>query len=451
MTGDRLVIIGAGPTGLGAAHRLRELGCDAWVLLEASDGVGGLARSYLDEAGFTYDIGGHVIFSHYPYVDRLLDGLLGDDHTTIRRSAWIRMRQRHIPYPFQNHFGGLDAPTVYECLRGLVGAHVNAAGSPPRPRHFADWIDATFGDGIARHFMRPYNAKVWATPLHEMAYQWIGERVSVVDVDAALRHVVLGDGDLDWGPNSTFRYPAREGTGYLYTRLARPLTAQIRLHSPVVRVEPERRVVHTADGAARRYGLLLSTMPMDDLVRCCDGAPPHVRAAARRLAATGTHVVGVGLDRPVPSERTWVYYPEPDVPFHRVTLLSNYSPRMTARPDQSLLLAELSVSRHRPVDAGAVVASVLRGMERVGLLRAGERPATTWHCLREKSHPVPTLDRDAALAAIEPWLAGHGISSRGRMGAWRYEIGNMDHALMQGAQWAERALTGGREDVWERN
>ncbi len=41
----RIVIIGAGPTGLGAGYRLDELGYDDWVLLEAGDRVGGLATS----------------------------------------------------------------------------------------------------------------------------------------------------------------------------------------------------------------------------------------------------------------------------------------------------------------------------------------------------------------------------------------------------------------------
>ena len=69
----RIVIIGAGPTGLGAAHRLQELSYDDWVLLEADDRVGGLAKSYVDDDGFTWDIGGHVMFSHYEYYDRLID------------------------------------------------------------------------------------------------------------------------------------------------------------------------------------------------------------------------------------------------------------------------------------------------------------------------------------------------------------------------------------------
>ena len=75
---SRIVVIGGGPTGLGAAWRLHELGHDDWVLLEATQDVGGLASSVVDEQGFTWDLGGHVLFSHFDYFDTLMDNLLAD-------------------------------------------------------------------------------------------------------------------------------------------------------------------------------------------------------------------------------------------------------------------------------------------------------------------------------------------------------------------------------------
>jgi protoporphyrinogen oxidase len=64
----RFLIIGSGPTGLGAAYRLKELGHSDFLIVEAASHVGGLASSFRDEKGFTWDIGGHVQFSHYPYL-----------------------------------------------------------------------------------------------------------------------------------------------------------------------------------------------------------------------------------------------------------------------------------------------------------------------------------------------------------------------------------------------
>ena len=72
----RVLIVGAGPTGLGAAYRLRQLGLTDFALCEASDNVGGLARSYTDDVGFTWDVGGHVLFSHYAEYDRIFEELM---------------------------------------------------------------------------------------------------------------------------------------------------------------------------------------------------------------------------------------------------------------------------------------------------------------------------------------------------------------------------------------
>ena len=57
-----ILILGAGPTGLGAAYRLHEAGHDRFTVLEARGEPGGLASSYVDPQGFVWDVGGHVQF-----------------------------------------------------------------------------------------------------------------------------------------------------------------------------------------------------------------------------------------------------------------------------------------------------------------------------------------------------------------------------------------------------
>jgi phytoene dehydrogenase-like protein len=91
MDEKKIVIIGAGPTGLGAAYRLKELGYKNFHMYEATDHLGGLASSYTDFAGFTWDIGGHVMFSHYKYYDQCFDTLMGNDFQMNMRECWVRM------------------------------------------------------------------------------------------------------------------------------------------------------------------------------------------------------------------------------------------------------------------------------------------------------------------------------------------------------------------------
>ncbi|MDP9453401.1 MAG: FAD-dependent oxidoreductase [Actinomycetota bacterium] len=447
MSGDpRIVIIGAGPTGLGAGYRLQELGYDDWVILEANDYVGGLATSFRDDAGFTYDIGGHVMFSHYPYYDELVDKLMGGDYTELQREAWVWMEDRFIPYPFQNNIRDLEPQTVFECVTGLIETQRRQHS----PENFAQWVQAVFGAGVAEHFMLPYNFKVWATPAELMNFVWIGERVSVIDVEAVLRNVILGEEQVSWGPNNTFRYPLRGGTGFLYESLRAFVEHKLHLQTPVAAVDPEAKEVRTADGRRWAYDVLLSTMPLNLLVGSMEGVPDAVARAVGGLHWSGSHIVGVGLDRPAGTTKNWIYFPEPEVPFYRVTYLSNYSPYITPEPDQTLLLTETSRSPHKPEDAATIVERVIEGLIATGLMSEGDRGLvrSTWLCSPDMSYPVPSVTRDAALGSIQPWLRAHDIWSRGRFGAWLYEIGNMDHSAMQGVEFVDHVLSGQPETVW---
>jgi phytoene dehydrogenase-like protein len=71
VTAERVAIIGAGLAGLACARRLGEAGVP-YVVLEASDGVGGRVRT--DEVeGFLLDRGFQVLLSAYPEARRVLD------------------------------------------------------------------------------------------------------------------------------------------------------------------------------------------------------------------------------------------------------------------------------------------------------------------------------------------------------------------------------------------
>jgi protoporphyrinogen oxidase len=442
----RIVIIGAGPTGLGAGYRLQELGYEDWDILEANDYVGGLATSFTDEKGFTYDIGGHVMFSHYQYYDDLVEKLMGDDYTELQREAWVWMEDRFIPYPFQNNIRDLEPQTVFDCVAGLI----RAQQQDHSPTNFQEWVHAVMGEGIAKHFMIPYNFKVWATPPELMNYVWIGERVSVVDAENILRNVILREDQVSWGPNNTFKYPLRGGTGFLYEGMRQYVEHKLHLETPVASVDPEAKEVRTTDGRVWPYDVLLNTMPINHLIGSMESVPDRVRDAVGGLHWSGSHIVGVGIDRPAETSKNWIYFPEPDVPFYRVTYLSNYSPYITPEPDQTLFLTETSRSGHKPEPAETIVDRVADGLVATKLMTPEEREriVTTWLCSPDMSYPVPSVTRDASLGTIQPWLRSQSIWSRGRFGAWLYEIGNMDHSAMQGVEFVNHVLQGAPEEVW---
>jgi protoporphyrinogen oxidase len=441
----RIVVIGAGPTGLGAGYRLKELGYENFVMLEARNKVGGLASSEKSANGFTYDIGGHVLFSHYPYFDRLFAKLLGDEYQELLRESWVWMCDRFLPYPFQNNIKYLPREVVLECLLGLIEAQKQEFDLA-RFANFEEFIQGVFGAGIAKYFMMPYNFKVWAHPPKMMNTKWLGERVSVVDIERVLGNVVLDRDDAGWGPNATFKYPLHGGTGGLFERMQPYVEDHLRLNTPTVSVDTEGREVVLEDGTRERYDYLLSTMPMDLLVRSMNGnVPETVREQACKLRHSGSYIVGVGIEQPVPSKKCWMYFPESNCPYYRLTYLSNYSPEVV--PDASThysLLAEISRSQFKPVDRETVVEDTIQGLVNTRMISEADRQdIVDTHVIdRDYTYPIPSLERDKALATIHPWLESVGIFSRGRFGAWRYEVGNMDHSVAQGVEWVNRIVCG---------
>jgi len=443
----RIIIIGAGPTGLAAGYRLRELGYRNFLMLEARNKVGGLASSEKSPNGFTYDIGGHVLFSHYEYFDRLFDKLLGNEYQELMRESWVWMCDRFLPYPFQNNIKYLPREVVLECLMGLIEAQKQPFDLS-RFANFEEFIKGVFGSGIAKYFMMPYNFKVWAHPPCMMNKEWIGERVSVVDIKRVLGNVVLDRDDAGWGPNATFKYPLHGGTGGLFERMQPYVADNLRLNAPTVAVDVESREVVLEDGSREHYDYLLSTMPMDILVRSMNGSTPDdVREQADNLRHSGSYIVGVGIRQPSPSKKCWMYFPESNCPFYRLTYLSNYSPEVVpdARTHYSLL-AEISRSDFKPVNRETVIDDTIRGMVNTKMLaeRDTDDIVDTHLIDREYTYPIPSLERDKALATIHPWLESQNVFSRGRFGAWRYEVGNMDHSVAQGVEWVDRILGGDR-------
>ncbi len=442
----RIVVIGAGPTGLGAAYRLQELGHDDWTVYEATDHVGGLASSVASN-GFVYDTGGHVLFSHYEYFDRLMEKLLGDQYAEIRREAWIRMQDRWVPYPFQNNLRYLETDAAVECVMGRAAARP----PPAAAANFKEWILAVFGEGIARHFMFPYNWKVWAHPLELMDKQWMAERVSVIDLQSALRNILAAREDSRWGPNATFRFPLRGGTGGMYEPFVPHIKDHLVLRKRVASIDNQRKVVRFSDGDEAEYDVLLSTMPLTEIAPRLSAAPEPVRAAARRLSWSGGMFVGLGLARPCPTEdKCWVYFPEESSPFYRITYLSRYSPYMAPDENHFSIITETSTSVWKPESRDTIVERTIEGLIASAILEESDRRLIVDKTLIEVpyAYPTPTLERDGALAELQPFLMSQDIYSRGRFGAWLYEIGNMDHSLMQGVEFVNHALLGERETTW---
>jgi protoporphyrinogen oxidase len=450
MVSKKIVIIGGGPTGLGAAYRLQELGYDNWVLYEKSNHLGGHATSHVDEHGFVWDEGGHVIFSHYPYFDRLIDKVLGKEvHERIRES-WIVKGESWVPYPFQSNLRYLPKDIQVRCLVGAAQAAANGGGN--ESANFRDWILATFGEGIAEAFMFPYNSKVWTTPLEQMSKSWIADRVAVLDFKRLLENVLYERDDVAWGPNSKFKFPLHGGTGEIYRRIAAHFPEKIRTGKKLCQVDIAPRQISFADGTGDSFDLLISTVPLDLLTQMLTPVDHRLLEAGQALQHNNLMVVGLGLKKKIETKRCWIYFTDSEMPCYRATYFSHYSPFNVPNGDTehySSLMCEMSFRAGESPAPEKTLDQITTGLIRGKLLEESdrERIVSRYYQKVEYSYPIPTLERDRALNVLQPALLEKGIYSRGRFGAWRYEIGNMDHCVLMGVEAVNHIVAGEKELV----
>ena len=447
----KIVIIGAGPTGLGAAYRLHELGYKNWMLYEKSGDVGGHSTSHVDDQGFVWDEGGHVIFSHYKYFDDLIDKVLGSEQHERIRESWIVHGEHWVPYPFQSNLRYLPKPIQVKCLLGA--AQAAASGDRAAATNFRDWIVATMGQGVAEEFMFPYNSKVWTTPLEKMSKGWIADRVAVVDFKRLLENVLYERDDVGWGPNSKFKFPLHGGTGEIYRRMAALFPDKIQFHKKLAAIDVEKRQVSFSDGSVDTYDRLISTVPLDLVANMIRPVDQKLSDAALGLEHNNLLVMGFGLKKKIETGRCWIYFTDAAMPCYRATYFSHYSPNNVPAGDTqtySSLMCEMSFRVDESPDPEKIMDRVLNGLIRARILDESDRArvVSRYHRIVPYSYPIPTLGRDAALAVLQPELFAKGIYSRGRFGAWRYEIGNMDHSVMMGVEAANHIVAGEEEEVF---
>jgi len=448
---DPVIILGAGPTGLGAAYFLTLANFQDWLIYEGSDEVGGLSRSFLDDKNFTWDIGGHVVFSHYDSFTKLLDILMKDRGWFYhQRESWIRILGLWVPYPFQNNIHRLPSEFAAKCLQGLLDATLEKTDAPHTD--FEDFICRTFGKGISDLFMRPYNYKVWAYPATQLDTSWIADRVSTPDLKRVLRNMAEQCDDASWGPNNTFRFPKYGGTGSIWKSLASRLPpGKLVLNHEVVELDLDSRIIRFANGAEQKYGTLISSIPLDRLVKY--SGKKNLAGAAARLTHSAVNVIGLALRGNPNSElqsKCWMYFPELRTPFNRVTHFSHYSPNnVNDINSQWSLTAEISESPEKRVNHATLVQDTISGLVAEGLIASPDQIEHIWQFRAEYAYPTPFKGRDEVLSSLLIPLDKARVLSRGRFGAWLYEIGNMDHCFMQGFEAASHVLFGTPEfTIW---
>jgi protoporphyrinogen oxidase len=196
-----------------------------------------------------------------------------------------------------------------------------------------------------------------------------------------------------------------------------------------------------------KFDALLSTIPIVQLLRMTpdhpelaslaegdNGAADKSRFKHQTVNLVGVGIWGIALPEALNGVH-WVYFPEDEYIFYRVTVLSNFSPLVVAHPyKQWSLLIEVSESVHRTDllklkgssaeaewTAGGrerLRARVIADLRKSGMLPPNASIASVWDTRLEYGYPVPYVERNMHVHAADAALRALGSWSRGRFGSW---------------------------------
>ncbi len=459
---DPVVIIGAGPAGLTAAHELSSHDAEC-VVLEATDDVGGISRT-VERDGWRFDIGGHRFFTKVPEVEALWNHFLPDGEFLLRpRMSRIFYRGRLFDYPLKasNALRNLGLVEAVRCVLSYVLVRLR----PPKDQsNFEGWVAARFGWRLYRIFFKTYTEKVWGVPATEIQADWAAQRIKNLSLVSAIANALLpkrGQTDITTLIDE-FKYP-KYGPGQMW-QAARDL-----VRSRGVRVQMETAVtaIERRDGAAASVAFtgpdgagtvaasaVVSSMPMRDLVRCISPAvPDEVRVAAEGLRYRDFLTVALVVPQEFSFPDNWIYIHDPSVRVGRVQNFGSWSPYLV-KDGRTCLGSEYFVTENDELwDASdeELVALASKELRELGLI-TGDVVEAGYVVRVPKAYPVYDDAYRGNVDTIREWLAAEmpNVHLVGRNGMHRYN--NADHSMMTALLVARNILGADPpHDVWAVN
>jgi UDP-galactopyranose mutase len=412
----KAIIIGSGPTGIGAALGL-ENDC---LVLEASNNLGGFSTS-IEINGAVFDYGGHSFHTPHLEVKELVFNSL--EMFEQQRDARCLSYGDIIPYPFQKSYKLLSNPEfVKECLDGMALTD-DGKGSA----NFEEFINRRFGPGISKHFMLPYNRKLWGRDLKRLASDWTGQRVAAPE-GVKEKFDTQGGDRKPLQSDTKVAYPAKGGFGEIWNTLAKKIN-NIELNTRISKIDAKKKTLFSSDGKEYNYEHLVSTMPINILLGLIEGAPQHLINRAERLDNLSLKLGLVVINHPVDTEIQRIYSAEEHIPAHKTAVNHNSSDYLRSLPKHGIMM-EISEGPEKILMRKDMQKWITDSLLEMKLIKSIDEVEKVVLHEAKYAYPVPTHDRDEIVAEIQAWLTEFKIYSVGRFGQWAYI--NSDESLHRG-------------------
>lgn len=428
-----VVILGSGMAGFGAAYKLHQEGITP-TMYDKNRYHGGHTASFRDDTGFIFDLGPHISFTKDTRIQDLFADSVDQMYETMQVNLNNYWRGYWPQHPVQQHLHGLPQDVIVKVINDFVEEQQRPEGPI---NNYADWLLASFGRSFAELFPMQYTRKYHLTSAENMSTDWLGPRIYRPSLEEVLRGA-LSASTPTVHYITHFRYPTQGGF-VAYLKKFVPM-GNLRLNHELTSIDPRAHELRFSNGTVANYDVLVSSVPLPDLVRMIQGTPQYVLDAAARLACSTCVLVNVGVDREDLSSHHLTYIYDEDICFTRLSFPHMFT-RNNSPAGTGSIQAEVYFSdKYKPMTGKPedCIEPVIADLRRCGLLRDSDRVVFREARLLRYANIIFDLERAEALKKVHAYLDDLGIAYCGRYGDWGYLW--TDESFKSGEKAAERAL-----------
>ena len=507
----KVVILGAGPAGLTAAHDLLTRDSEHYdvIILEKTNDIGGISKT-INYKGNLMDIGGHRFFSKDPRVNEwwqqrleiqshpaLDDKILNrhkdfpteganpdieDDVFLIRdRISRIYYNKSFLNYPISLDLKLITNIGIFQTIKAGFSYLWSLVKKLPETSLENFYINR-FGRVIYSMFFEKYTLKLWGIHPKNLSADWGCQRVKGISVSEVLKNAFAKQFNLGRKSKETsfierFLYP-KFGPGQLWEKTAKEienLGGKIKKNIDVTNIifngSQVREIIFEENDTTSsiQADFLLSSAPIKDLFQLFSGIdiPEDIYNATQELRYRDFITIGFLLKKLNLKNTTeyktinnitpdcWIYVQEPHVKMGRIQIFNNWSP-YSVKDLQNTVWIGTEYFCTEGDEFWNMTDQELFEFAKNELLSmnliTSDSDVLDWHCEKiQKAYPAYVGSYNH-MDKITDFLNQHdNLFCIGRNGQHRYN--NMDHSMMTAFNAVENIIKGekNKNNIWNVN
>ena len=349
----KVIILGAGVTGLSAGLRFLENGCDVCIV-EKAEHVGGLAKTVVRE-NYLLDLGPHHLYSkNESTLNEMLSLFKNEEIVPISLEVKILFCDRFLNYPLTARSVLLQIGLKHAVLGSLSYITMglkNLFGLRPKEDNFQAWARSHFGNYMFNLFFKPYTEQFWGVPCEEMSKDCVPQ-VTKTSFMKTMKRIFLKKfaneslsvEEVNVGCENSVNFFPVKGIGAIAEKMKDSFLSKggtLRLNCDITELTVNDNSTFSLQSSNKVKSFtdeamyVVSTIPLPSLFRVLKPSPPVlVKRSADNLKYLSTVILSIVIhDRDI-LDCTFIYMP--DRPYNRMSDTNRFHPNLCPEGENML-------------------------------------------------------------------------------------------------------------------